>query len=73
MNYQTSDNTFIDFEARQGSVLDPLLFLIYINDHQATKFSRVHHFADDIYLLRVDNSLKTINKLINHGLKVLTT
>ena len=58
----------------QGSVLGPLLFLIYINDlNQALKFSRVHHFADNTNLLLVDNSLKKINKHIDHDLKLPTT
>ena len=56
----------------QGSVLGPLLFLLYRNDlNQAIKFCRVHHFADDTNLLCLGNSIKKLNKLVNADLKRL--
>ena len=73
INGYNSSLSSIAYGVPQGSVLGPLLFLLYINDlHRAIKFCKVHHFADDTNLLFLTNSIKKLNKLINADLKNLS-
>ena len=73
INGYDSDLADVKFAVLQGSVLGPLLSLIYINDlNQALKFCKVHHFADDTNLIHFSKSVYRLNKYVNFDLKNLT-
>ena len=72
LNGESSQRLPITCAVPQGSILGPLLFLLYINDmHLCVKSSTIHHFADDTNLLYSCKSLTVLRKSINKDLELL--
>ena len=67
INDYNSNLMAVNWGMPQVYVLGPFLFLIYINHlHKAIQYCKVHHFADDTNLFQRNQSVKNLNKLVNH-------
>ena len=69
LNGQNSSWTNVHAGVPQGSILGPLLFLIYINDLSDNLTSNAKLFADDTSIFSVVHDVNTSAKELNDDLK----
>ena len=65
INGKFSKFMYIHFGVSQGSILGPLLFLIYLNDIVDNIVSDILLFADDTSLLNISNSWDLVQTQLN--------
>ena len=68
---QTSDWMTVEAGVPQGSILGPLLFLVYINDICSGIQTDINLFADDTSLLSISDDPKTAAVDLNTDLQTL--
>ena len=71
INSSMSDETTVGAGVPQGSVLGPLLFLVYVNDISENHLSLTRLFADDSSLFFSASRIEDIEGIINHYLAML--
>lgn len=69
LNGILSDERQLNVEVSQGSILDPLLFLVNINDIADELTGKTRLYADDTSLNYSSSDLAEIEIVLNHDLK----
>ena len=69
VNSQKSDKNIINYGVPQGSILGPILFLLYINDLPKSSNLKTLLFADDTALFASSNNYVSLEKIINVEVK----
>ena len=69
INSTKSDKYLINHGVPQGSVLGPILFLLYINDLPNVSSLKTLLFADDTALFASGNNSSSVEKVVNEELK----
>ena len=71
MENQTSDVVNLNSGVPQGSILGPLLFLIYVNDMSEAVQSDLYLYADDSCLMYQHKDVCRINNQLNEDFSKL--
>ena len=71
LNGATANYADIKSGVPQGSVLGPLLFLIYINDLEENVKSQIRFFADDTMLFSIVDKPNISANDLNHDLEII--
>ena len=66
-----SNYSLVESGVSQGSVLGPLLFLIYVNDLERNTKSNIKFFADDIMLFSIVKDRAISADDLNHDLDII--